>query len=190
MSRITVRPFRPEDAADLVRGYIELYDERDSGEPVGITLFHERPSAEDEKAWYDAQYARAQSGESVYLVAEVDGHVVGNCIIGRVGPAVTSEQAHVGELGISVDRKFRGRGIGTALLEQALEQSHSKFEVLYLSVFSFNTRAQKLYERFGFTVCGLLPRAVKRRGQYFDLVRMARVFERPPVDPGPTVKPP
>lgn len=190
MSRVTVRPYRPEDSVELGKTYYELYDERDAGQPIGMTLFRDRPSAADEKVWYDSQYARAQSGEIIYLVAEVDGHVVGSCTVGRAGPSETSETSHVGELGILVGRRMRGQGVGTALLDRALEEARSRFEVVFLSVFSFNVRAQRLYERFGFTTCGRLPRAVKRGDQYFDLVRMVRFLDRPSPGPGPIVKPP
>ena len=190
MNPITVRPFRPGDRADLRTTYFELYDERDSGELVGITLFADRPSPDDEDVWYDREYARLQSGEMIYLVAEVNGHAVGSCTVGRVGPTATAEDAHVGELGILVRREMRGKGVGTALLERVLAESRAKFEVVYLSVFSFNAPAQRLYERFGFRVCGHLPRAVKRGNQYFDLVRMALLFDDAPSGPGPTVKRP
>lgn len=180
MSRITVRPFRPEDAADLGAIYYHLYDKRDAGEQVGITLFTPRPSAVDEKAWYDRQYARTQSGEMIYLVADVDGHAVGSCTVARMGASDAAEDAHVGELGILVHWQMRGKGVGTALLKRALEAARARFEVVYLSVFSFNVRALWLYERFGFRVYGQLPRAVKRGGQYFDSVRMALVFDPPP----------
>ena len=189
MPAITVRPYRPDDAADLGRTYYELYDERDAGELVGITLFVDRPPLEGEKDWYETQYARVQKGEMIYMVAEVDGHAVGSCTVARVGYTEASEQAHVGELGILVGRSMRAKGVGTALLEETLAVARTKFEVVYLSVFAFNVGAQRLYERFGFTVCGVLPRAVKRGDQYFDLVRMVRVFERTPPPPGPTVKP-
>jgi len=190
MVQVAVRPYRPGDAAELGKTYYELYDERDVGELVGITLFTDRPAPEDEKVWYETQYARAQREEMIFLVAEVDGHIVGSCTVGMVGPSESSEQAHVAELGILVDRRMRGKGVGSALLEAALEAARAKFEVVYLSVFTFNVGAQRLYERFGFTVCGVLPRAVKRGGHYFDLVRMARVFDRTPSPPGPTVKHP
>lgn len=177
---VTVRPVRQEDFDDLRETYFELYDERDSGEPTGITLFANRPSLEDEVAWFDRKSRRILDGEELVLVAEVDGHAVGSCSIGRVGPGPTSEQAHVGELGILVRRGMRGKGIGTALLEHSLAAARSKFEVVYLSVFSGNERAQRLYRRFGFCVCGHLPRAVKRNGEYFDEERMVLMFSNPP----------
>jgi len=176
------RPFRPSNVDDLREVYYGLYDERDAGEPIGITLFATRPSVEDEAAWFDQQARRAAAGEVIYLVAEVDGHAVGTCTIGRFGPTGASEQAHVGELGILVGRAMRGRGVGTALLGAALAEARSRFEVVYLTVFSVNERARRLYERFGFTVCGHLPRMAKRGDRYFDMERMVLVF--PPGPPG------
>jgi RimJ/RimL family protein N-acetyltransferase len=73
------------------------------------------------------------------------------------------------------------------MLKAALAEAEAKFEVVYLSVFASNVRAQQLYERFGFRVCGHLPRAVKRGGQYFDEVRMVRLFDRTTTGSGPTV---
>jgi len=183
MVSVVVRPFRPEDAADLGEIYYGLYDERDAGEPVGITLFTSRPSHEDEAAWYDQQTRRMASGDLLYLVAEVEGRAVGACSVARIGPTAASEQAHVGELGILVHRKMRGQGVGAALLEATLKEARSKFEVVYLTVFSFNERARRLYERFGFVVCGHLPRMAKRGDLYFDMERMVLLLPNPPAGP-------
>jgi len=171
-ARVVVRPVRKEDFDDLRATYFQLYDERDSGELIGITLFSTRPTLEDEAAWFDRMLHRVLDGEEIFLVAEAEGHAVGSCSIGRVGPSPTSEQAHVGELGILVRQGMRGQGVGTALLARALAEARSRFEVVYLTVFSKNEGAQRLYRRFGFSVCGHLPRAVKRRGEYFDEERM------------------
>lgn len=173
---VTVRPVRWEDLADLRETYLELYAERDSGEPIGITLFERAPSMSDEVAWFDRMFRRVLEGEELFLVAEVDGHVVGSCSIGMMSPGPSSEQSHVGELGILVRREFRGKGVGTALLERAVTDARARFELVYLSVFSINERARRLYERFGFTVCGHLPRIVKRSGRYFDEERMVLDF--------------
>jgi len=43
-----------------------------------------------------------------------------------------------------------------------------------------NRGAQQLYRRFGFSVCGHLPRVVKRGNEYFDEEQMVLVFpDRP-----------
>jgi len=176
----TVRPLRESDFHDLRETYYRLYDERDAGEPIGITLFSDRPSMDDEVAWFDRHLRRVSDGHMVFVVAEVDGHVVGSCTVDRAGATDTSEEAHVGHLGILVRKGYRGRGIGTALLERALAEARSKFDVVFLSVFSVNRGAQQLYRRFGFSVCGHLPRVVKRGNEYFDEEQMVLVFpDRP-----------
>ena len=180
MDAITVRPYRKEDIGGLRRIYFELYDERDAGEPIGIHLFTARPTLEDEGAWYERQEQRIDAGDLLFLVAEVGGEVVGSCSIGRAGPTALSEAGHVGELGILVRRDMRGKGVGSALLERSLAEARAKFEIIYLSVFSNNVRARKLYERFGFTLCGQLPRFVKRGNQYFDGERMFLDLSPPP----------
>ena len=173
---ILVRPVRKEDFDDLRATYFQLYDERDSGESIGITLFATRPTVDDEAVWFDRMMHRVLEGDEIFLVAEVDGHVVGSCSIDRVGAGPSSEQAHVGELGILVRKGTRGKGVGTTLLERSLAEARSRFELVYLTVFSQNQGAQRLYRRFGFSVCGHLPRVVKRGGQYFDEERMVLDF--------------
>jgi RimJ/RimL family protein N-acetyltransferase len=181
-SSIVVRSVRWEDFHDLRETYWHLYEERDSGEPIGITLFGRRPSLADEVVWFEHMFRRVIDGDQIVVVAEIDGHVVGNCSIGRSGP--TSEQAHVGELGILVNAAHRGKGVGSALLERALSDARSKFEVVYLSVFTVNQRARRLYEKFGFSGCGQLPKAVKRGSAYFDLDRMVLDFSSHASGPG------
>lgn len=177
---ITVRPVRWEDFSDLRDTYYQLYDERDSGEPIGITLFDARPSLSDEIAWFGQTFRKVLDGESIMWVAEVDGRAVGTCTINYSGHGRASEQAHLGELGILVRRSHRGRGVGTALLERALADARTRFELVYLSVFSVNVRAEQLYRRFGFVPCGHFPRAVKRGDRYFDIDRMVLDFRATP----------
>jgi putative acetyltransferase len=177
---LEVRPARWGDFDDLRESYFHLYDERAAGEPIGITLFADRPTPADEVAWFEGHFRRALSGEEIFLVAAVDGHAVGSCTIGGVGQAAGSEVSHVGELGLLVHHDHRGKGVGTALLERALEEARSKWEVIFLSVFSINETAQRLYRRFGFSVCGHLPRCVKRGGRYFDQERMVLDFSQKP----------
>jgi ribosomal protein S18 acetylase RimI-like enzyme len=175
-----VRSVRWSDFDDLRETYYHLYDERDRGEPIGITLFQDRPSLADEVEWFSRQYHRVLSGDAVMSVAEVDGRVVGNCVIDREGANATSEMGHIGVLGILVHAGFRGKGIGSALLRHALEACRGRFEVVRLAVFSANQNAQRLYRRFGFETVGHIPRAVRRGTTYFDEDEMLLFVERLP----------
>lgn len=167
------------DFQGLVDTYWLLYEERETNPEIGITLFGSRPSHADEAQWFARTFERVLSGASVMRVAEVDRHVVGNCLVNRVGATADSEEAHVGDLGILVHRDFRGRGIGSALMRATLAACRGRFDVVRLSVFSANAGARRLYERLGFVPYGHLPGAVRRGGRYLD-VDLMRLDLRPP----------
>jgi ribosomal protein S18 acetylase RimI-like enzyme len=53
---------------------------------------------------------------------------------------------------LAVDKTFEGQGIGRMLVDQAEEWAHQKgYRLLTLYVFAGNQRAQRLYERNGFS---------------------------------------
>jgi len=178
-----VRPVRWSDFDDLREMYYGLYEERERGDFVGIHLFTDRPSPADEVAWFSAAYRRVLEGDAVFSVSEEGGRVVGNCMIACASPSARSETGHVGVLGILVHHDHRGKGVGRALLAHALDACRGRFEVVRLSVWVGNDRAKHLYEQFGFTTVGRIPREVRRGGQYFDSYEMVRVLPPAPENP-------
>jgi ribosomal protein S18 acetylase RimI-like enzyme len=184
---LRLRAPRWEDFDDLRENYYLCYEEREQGYPIGITLFEERPSYAAEVEWFSGFLHRVLREEVVAVVAEREGHVVGNCSVGPRGPGPGSEVAHVGDLGILVHRDHRGSGVGSALLKEAIERCRGKFEVLTLDVFENNEGAKRLYRRFGFERCGRVPRAIRRRGTYFDEEKMVLILgpAGAGVSPGP-----
>jgi len=135
-------------------------------------MFLHRPPPEFEEKAFDGLFRGSSEGSAVVRVAERNGRAVGFCNIAPIIPGEPSEQSHVGELGILVHRDHRGLRIGTALLEACLEAARPRFEMVYLSVWSKNDSAMRLYRRFGFSPCGHFPRMIKRGGRYFDEERM------------------
>jgi ribosomal protein S18 acetylase RimI-like enzyme len=111
---------------------------------------------------------------SVYIVAEFDGHVIGfleflNGSLKRI--------RHSGMFSMYIRKDFREEGIGSLLLEELIRwaESDSLIEKLTLAVFSTNTRARKLYEKFGFIVEGNCPHDMKLSdGTYIDSILMYR----------------
>jgi ribosomal protein S18 acetylase RimI-like enzyme len=163
-----VRDLRWSDFDGILESYYHLYDERAAGEPVGISLFAERPTLGDEVTWFANLFRRSILGEVITVVAEADGRPVGSCTIQPISATKDGELGHVGELGILVDHRYRGRGAGSALLIHALERARGPFEIVRLAVFANNTRAIELYRRMGFVLYGRLPRGVRRGDQYID----------------------
>jgi ribosomal-protein-alanine N-acetyltransferase len=62
---------------------------------------------------------------------------------------------------ICVSEKYRGKGIGTKLLEFCEKRILSYSPNIFICVSSFNTAAAKLYYSFGFTLVGQLDNFVK-----------------------------
>ncbi len=107
------------------------------------------------------------------LVAEVDGRVVGNIEITRRKHRL----AHVAQLGMAVHDDYQDRGIGTALMEAALDLADNWLNVkrVELDVYTDNDRAVHLYEKFGFEIEGTLRSLAFREGEYVDAYHMARL---------------
>jgi RimJ/RimL family protein N-acetyltransferase len=113
---------------------------------------------------------RRYPNAAVY-VAEDDGHIVGRLSVARdQHPA----SRHVADLGLMVAQSHRRRGIGTQLLQAAVQWArHAGVRKLELHVFPWNTAAIKLYERFGFVNEGYRKAHYRRGDEYTDAVLMA-----------------
>jgi|SRR5215216_4518985 len=110
-----------------------------------------------------------------HLVACVDDEVVGSLGL-RTFPT-RWRRRHIGEIGMAVRDDWRGRGVGTALLEAVLDLADNWLNLtrLELTVYSDNQAGIALYEKFGFEIEGTHRRFAFRNGGYVDAYSMARV---------------
>ena len=85
---------------------------------------------------------------------------------------------HRAYMGISVVKAYWGCGLGSFLIQIAVEQATANgFEQLELGVFEDNVRAIHLYEKFGFEKYGVNPRAFKLKdGTYRDEITMVKML--------------
>ena len=122
----------------------------------------------------ERRYLRAvrRSDDAAVFVAEADGgELVGRLSLAR-DPHPAS--AHVADLGLMVAASHRRRGVGRALLEQAVAWAREHgVEKLELHVFSHNEPAIALYEAFGFRREGYRQRHYRRADGYVDAILMA-----------------
>jgi putative acetyltransferase len=161
---VVIRPARPEDAAALAA--------------LGLAVGRE------EGAWLlTSDGWRSVAGERRYLralkrfpdaavyVADEDGDVVGRLSLAR-DPHPASR--HVADLGLMVAATHRRRGLGTALLEQAVAWARDVgVRKLELHVFPWNEPALHLYETFGFEREGVRKGHYLREGEYVDAILMS-----------------
>lgn len=105
------------------------------------------------------------------FIVRLDSLLVGWC--DAVPGATASGHAHIGTLGMGIAKAYRRHGLGALLLRTVLDKARTKdLEKVELSVYSTNTGAIALYERFGFVEEGRRIRGRCVDGIYDDIVMM------------------
>lgn len=91
-----------------------------------------------------------------YLVAEVDGQVVGSC-----GMTVICNEGNIDN--VVVAEPFRGHGVAQKLMQELLAQGEAQgVEAFTLEVRVSNAPAIHVYEKMGFVSEGIRPRFYER----------------------------
>jgi putative acetyltransferase len=118
----------------------------------------------------------AEPPEDIFnLVACVDDEVVGQLHV-QTFPS-RPRRRHAGQIGMAVRDDWQGQGVGTALMQAAVDLADKWLNLtrLELEVYIDNGPAIRLYEKFGFTIEGTLVQYAFREGQYVDTYMMARL---------------
>jgi GNAT superfamily N-acetyltransferase len=124
MDEIVLRPARPGDGDDLARGWIETGRYYAALDPQAYQL----PEPDGLAAWFETLLGKPSSEERIWLVAEVDGRVVGNVEARLERPVDSAPRQllrHLSERrvvvgAIGVEERYRRRGVATRLM-QAVE---------------------------------------------------------------------
>ena len=165
-----IRHADPTDAEQLTR----LADAV-SAEPQGwlISVAGEWRSAGDERRFLKA--LRRYPHAAVFVAEREDGTLVGRLSIGRdPHPAST----HVADVGLMVALDARRQGVGTALMQAAVDWARQAgVRKLELHVFPWNDAAMALYEAFGFEREGYRKRHYRRGDELVDAILMAYEVE-------------
>jgi len=154
----TVRQGRPDDGRQMAELFAAVAQERD-----GIVT--EPPVDVEQRA---AAFAASADGS---VVAVADGRIIG-------GLHVEVSRFGFGELGMMVDRGWRGRGVGSALMQAAIDWSRAQgLHKLCLEVFPHNTAGIALYRKAGFTEEGRRVRQYRRAsGEQWDTIVMGLIL--------------
>jgi RimJ/RimL family protein N-acetyltransferase len=155
---VTVRDATLADVDTLVDMLVEVAGEGrwiGTEAPVDVERRRQRTAAD------------VEAEDTVVLVAEADGKPVGQLGL-HLAPY------GVADLGMLVAAGWRGRGVGTVLLDEAVRRAREAgAHKIALQVWPHNTAAIALYERFGFQREGYLRRHYRRRsGELWDAVVM------------------
>jgi len=161
--KVTIRHSEPEDFQALR----EIFAQPNA---AAGTLQMPYPSAE---MWKQRLSERPKGLYS--LVACVDGDIVGNLTLFH--QVRSPRRQHAGELGMAVHDRWQGKGVGGALMTEAIDLADNWLNLtrIELSVYTDNERAIRLYRRWGFATEGTMKKYAYRDGRFVDALLMARI---------------
>ena len=159
---IMIRDLRPEDATAV----LEIYQQGlDTGEASFETKAPEWQA-------FDRKYLPFSR-----LVYEQDGQIAGWAALA----AVSARDCYrgVAEISIYVAGSFAGQGIGTQLMQAAVESSEANgIWSLYSSIFPENEATRRLHLRQGFREVGIRERIAQQHGRWRDTLILERRSQR------------
>ncbi|WP_060981441.1 GNAT family N-acetyltransferase [Vibrio splendidus] len=108
------------------------------------------------------------------LVAEVSGKAVGHITLFMTTKV---RDKHCAGLAIAINPDMHGKGVGQALMQEAINQSDNWLNLvrLELEVHADNHTAIALYERAGFQLEGTKRLSTFKAGKYIDMLLMSRI---------------
>jgi RimJ/RimL family protein N-acetyltransferase len=166
-----IRPAVPDDAVGMLELMRSVADEAHNG--ILYSRGDSLRTLEEQRKLIEQRMA---SGNSMMLLAEAEGQIIG--YISCIGGIINATKHTVG-LAIMVNKEWRGKGIGTALMERIIEWAHGNpiIHRVELEVFTINPRAAHIYEKLGFQLEGIKRQVYFKDGQFVDAKVMAMIFE-------------
>jgi L-amino acid N-acyltransferase YncA len=164
-----LRPAAPSDADAICHIYNQGIEDRLA------TLETELRSPEERRQWLASRGARHP-----VIVAETTGAgsatTVGWASLNVFNPR--EAYRFVADVSVYVERAWRGKGVGRALLDQLVELGRQHgFHKLVLSAFPFNDSGMALYTKLGFRTVGIYREQGLLDGQWVDTVVMERLLQ-------------
>ncbi len=111
-----------------------------------------------------------------YLVAELDGRVVGYAYAGsyraRIAYRWTVENS------VYVAAEAQGKGVGAALMQRLIDDCEARGYRQMVAVIGelTNVASIRLHERFGFELVGIFKGLGRKHGRWLDTVQMQRAI--------------
>lgn len=132
------------------------------------------------QAWFEAKRV---GGYPVVGLESADGELMGFASYGpfRPYPAFKYSVEH----SVYVDQRFRGRGLGVALMRAVIARARSQdYHVMVGAIDSTNAVSCALHEKLGFSQAGTVRQAGFKFGRWLDLVFYQLMLDTPaqPVD--------
>lgn len=161
---VVIRPARLADAPGMVDYMSDLIAER-----LDTISIRTCPSLEDEREWI----LGAEIADRTLILLALHG----DAVIGMldISAGERADNRHAGRFGMSIARRWRGRGIGKKLLAAAIEAAREwpGFCRIELECVAWNAAGVRLYESLGFVLEARKTKAINLRGRPEDMLLMA-----------------
>jgi L-amino acid N-acyltransferase YncA len=188
---ITIRDAALGDAAAICHIYNQGIEDRVA------TLETELRTPSERREWLAARGPRhpvivAEAAQPIELSQATEPQTVSNrpstALTGLAAPATTGWASlnrfnprpaydHVADISVYVERAWRGRGVGRALLGALIERGGALgYHKLVLAAFPGNAAGMALYTRLGFTRVGVYREQGWLDGRWVDVVVMERLL--------------
>ncbi|WP_096434757.1 GNAT family N-acetyltransferase [Alteribacter populi] len=164
-TEVTLRPAQKDDAFDIITNVEKIIQK-------GRYIQKERVRTIDEEQTFIQEMI---DKNNMYTVVDIDGRVFG---IARLIRGDLKMKRHTALFRTWLTDDAQGKGLGKKLMEYTLEWArHNGLYKICLTVFSQNTVAKQLYEKYGFVTEGIQKEQVYVDGEYDDEVFMAYFIE-------------
>ena len=135
------------------------------------TLETEERTPEDRSQWLFARSPRHP-----VIVAEAEGTVVGWGSLNQFNPRKAYD--FVADFSVYVERAWRGRGVGGALLRSLIARArYLGYHKLVLSAFPWNQLGMALYQKCGFRTVGIYKEQGLLDGKWVDTIIMEKILD-------------
>jgi RimJ/RimL family protein N-acetyltransferase len=158
-----------EDIDELTR-YINKLSKEDTFIPFSGETITKEQEIKAVASWF----AKMETGDEVFLVAEKDKKIIAVANVTR-NTENKKRSLHVGVLGISVEKEYRGEGIGEEFLRTVISEAQKQIKglrLIILQVYGENQTALNLYQKIGFKKCGEIPEMIYFHKRYISEITM------------------
>ena len=164
MGDVSIRPATPDAAAAICTIYNQGIEDRIA------TLETELRTPEERRQWMGGR-----AGRHPVVVAATGGQVVGWGSLNAFNPRPAYD--NVVDLSVYVERGWRGRGVGRALLQHLLPLARTLgYHKMVLATFPYNEAGVALYRKMGFSPVGVYHEQGRLDGRWVDVLIMERLL--------------
>jgi RimJ/RimL family protein N-acetyltransferase len=166
-TQVTLRPARPDDAPAIIAAVRSTAEERSY---VLMEVYGKDAEAQRE------YIEHLDTAHNLFLVATVGSEVVG--ILALIDTLICSTPLPALAVGVHLVQRWRGRGIGSAMLRYALRWAKEhEYQRLEADIFTTNKRSVHLFDKAGFREVQCRRRSVQVGAQQINEVVLEKLLQ-------------